>query len=114
MNPQILLGILFYFLAQIITWFQMQGQFIWVSFKEHPLIVSLLGIPISYLFIMAIKYSVAGSNGLIWPSRFIGFGVGIIVYTILVGVFFKEGISPKTAISLLLSLIIILIQVFWK
>ena len=114
MNPQILLGILFFFLAQIVTWFQMQGQFIWVSFKDNPLLVSLLGLPISYLFIMATKYSVEGSNGLLWPSRFIGFGVGIIVYTILLSVFFKEGISSKTATTLLLAFIIILIQAFWK
>jgi hypothetical protein len=110
----ILIGILFYLLAQGTTWFQMQGQFIWEFFKKNPLIISLLGIPISYLFIMATKYTVEGSDGLLWPSRFIGFGIGIIVYGILVSVYFNEGINPKTLISLLLSIIIICIQVLWK
>jgi len=110
----ILIGMLFYLLAQGTTWFQMQGQFIWEFFKKNPLIISLLGIPISYLFIMATKYTVEGSDGLLWPSRFIGFGIGIIVYGILVSVYFNEGINPKTLISLLLSIIIICIQVLWK
>jgi len=110
----ILIGILFFLLAQGTTWFQMQGQFIWDFFKKNPLIISLLGIPISYLFLMATKYTVEGSGGLLWPSRFIGFGIGIIVYGILVSVYFNEGINPKTLISLLLSLIIICIQVLWK
>ena len=110
----ILIGILFYLLAQGTTWFQMQGQFIWEFFKKNPLIISLLGIPISYLFIMATKYTVEGSDGLLWPSRFIGFGIGIIVYGILVSVYFNEGINPKTLISLLLSIVIICIQVLWK
>ena len=110
----ILIGMLFFLLAQGTTWFQMQGQFIWDFFKKNPLIISLLGIPISYLFIMATKYTVEGSDGLLWPSRFIGFGIGIIVYGILVSVYFNEGINPKTLISLLLSIIIICIQVLWK
>jgi hypothetical protein len=110
----ILIGMLFFLLAQGTTWFQMQGQFIWEFFKKNPLIISLLGIPISYLFIMATKYTVEGSDGLLWPSRFIGFGIGIIVYGILVSVYFNEGINPKTLISLLLSIIIICIQVLWK
>jgi len=110
----ILIGMLFFLLAQGTTWFQMQGQFIWDFFKKNPLIISLLGIPISYLFLMATKYTVEGSGGLLWPSRFIGFGIGIIVYGILVSVYFNEGINPKTLISLLLSLIIICIQVLWK
>ena len=110
----ILIGILFYLLAQVLTWFHIQGQFIWEFFKKNPLIISLLGIPISYLFIMATKYTVEGSDGLLWPSRFIGFGIGIIVYGILVSVYFNEGINPKTLISLLLSIVIICIQVLWK
>ena len=53
-------------------------------------------------------------EGVIWPARFIGFGVGILVYALFVGIFFKEGITLKTLTSLLLSLSLIFIQVFWK
>ena len=114
MNRNLLLGILFYILAQLVTYFQTNGQFIWKFFKDHPLIISLLGIPISYFFIIATKYTVKSFDGLLWPPRFIGFGVGIILYAFLVSYFFNEGISTKTLVSLLLALTIILVQIFWK
>ena len=60
------------------------------------------------------KYTVNGFGGLLWPARFIGFGVGMIIYAIGVWYFFSEGISPKTAVSLVLSLLLICIQVLWK
>ena len=43
-----------------------------------------------------------------------GFGVGMIIYAIGVGHYFNEGISVKTMISLVLALMLICIQVFWK
>ena len=53
-------------------------------------------------------------GGLLWPARFIGFGVGMIIYAIMVNYHFNEGINLKTAISLVLALILICIQVLWK
>ena len=53
-------------------------------------------------------------DGVLWPSRFIGFGIGIVVYAVLVGIFFNEGITIKTAISLALSVLLILIQILYK
>jgi len=53
-------------------------------------------------------------GGLFWPSRFIGFGVGMIIYALGVVYFFKEGITTKTLVSLSLCVILICIQVLWK
>ena len=110
----LLLGILFFILGQVTVWFQINGQFVWKYFKDNPFIISLLGIPISYFFILATQHTVEWSDGLKWPSRFIGFGIGLIVYAVLVNLFFDEGINLKTFISLILSIVIILIQIFWK
>lgn len=110
----LLLGILFFILAQTTVWFQINGQFIWKFAKENPFLISILGIPISYLFLIATKFTVEGFDGLLWPSRFIGFGIGIIIYGFLVSYFFNEGISTKTLISIILSIFIILVQIFWK
>ena len=44
----------------------------------------------------------------------LGFGVGMVVYAIFTGYFFNEGITPKTAISLGLALLLISVQLFWK
>ena len=107
-------GALFFLAAHVITWFQLNGQFIWKYFKDNPLILSLVGIPMSYLFILGTKYTVWAFGDLLWPARFIGFGIGIIVYAIFVGIFFQEGITLKTFVSLLISVSLIFIQVFWK
>ena len=94
-------GSLSFLLAHIITWFQLNGQFKWEWFREHEWVMVLIGIPISYLYILGTKYTVLGFDGLLWPTRFVGFGIGMIIYAILVSYFFDEGINSKTAISLL-------------
>ena len=53
-------------------------------------------------------------DGLLWPTRFIGFGVGIIIYAILVSHFFGEGFTTKTVVSIVLSVCLIAIQALWK
>jgi hypothetical protein len=114
MNIKLIIGLLFFILAAFITWFQLNGQFMWKSFKENIFLVTLLGIPISYFYIWATKYTVESMDGVMWPTRFIGFGIGVVVYAILVGIFFNEGINLKTSISLALSILLILIQIFYK
>ena len=111
---KLVLGLLLFLGAHVVTWFQLYGQFVWGWFKSNNFILTLFGIPISYLFIYGTKHSVAYFEGTMWPVRFVGFGVGILVYAIFVGIFFKEGITLKTLTSLLLSLSLIFIQVFWK
>jgi len=78
------------------------------------IIVSLLGIPVSIFFLLATKWGVSAFGGLFWPPRFIGFSVGIIIYWLMVSYYFNEDFTLKTMITLILSLIIVTIQVFWK
>lgn len=111
---RLIYGLLLYLAAHLVTWFQLNGQFIWDWFRENTLLLAICGIPISYLYIYGTKYTVEHFDGTMWPARFIGFGVGILVYALLVGMFFKEGITLKTLVSLLLSVSLIFIQVFWK
>ena len=111
---RLIYGLLLFLGAHLITWFQLNGQFLWGWFKENTLLLAICGIPISYLYIYATKATVDHFDGTMWPARFIGFGVGILVYALLVGIFFKEGITLKTLVSLLLSVSLIFIQVFWK
>ena len=110
----LLQGSLFFLLAHIFTIFQLNGQFKWEWFAKHEWVLALFGVPISLFYIWGTKYTVEGFEGLLWPTRFVGFGIGIIVYGILVGWLFNEGINLKTLISLILAIILICIQVFWK
>jgi H+/Cl- antiporter ClcA len=114
MNLSLLYGILFMALGHILAFFQLNSQFKWEWFKEHSWVMALLGIPCSYLFIWATKYTVEGMGGMLWPTRFIGFGIGMLIYATLVNLFFNEEFTVKTIISLLLSIVLICVQVFWK
>jgi len=111
---KLLLGILLFFTAHIITFFQLNGQFKWEWFVRNEWVLALMGVPISFLYIWATKATVGGLDGLLWPARFIGFGVGMIVYAVLVSYYFNEGITLKTFISLLLVTTLVFIQVMMK
>jgi len=111
----LLIGVFMFFIAHVLTFFQLNGQFLKTDwFRKNEFWVAAAGIILSFFYIWGTKYSVLGFNGLLWPARFIGFGVGMIIYAIGVSYFFNEGITPKTAVSLCLSLILICIQVLWK
>tara|TARA_R110002049_G_scaffold119818_3_gene274162 strand:+ start:3579 stop:3938 length:360 start_codon:yes stop_codon:yes gene_type:complete len=111
----LLTGIGFFILAHILTFFQLNGQFLKTDwFRKNEFIVAAAGIVLSYFYIWGTKYTVSGTDNLLWPARFIGFGVGMIIYAGFVSYFFKEGFSNKTLVSLVLALILICIQVLWK
>jgi len=114
MNTNILYGVIWFFIGHITVWFQLNGQFKWEIFNKYQWLVVICGIPISFMYLLATKYTVQGFDGLLWPGRFIGFGVGMVIYSILTSHFFDEGITLKTAISLGLCLILISVQIFCK
>ena len=111
---QLLKGFIFGLIAQVFTFFQLQGQIKYEWFKNHPIIVAFMGVPISLLFMYSVRNFVAAYDGQIRPSRLIGFGIGVIVFTIMSHYLFKEPLSPKTLTCLGLGTLIILIQIFWK
>src|SRR6056300_1443920 len=110
----ILISLFWFFVAHIAVWFQLNGQFKWDWFKNNEWVLALCGIPISFLYLWGTKYAVNGFDGLLWPGRLVGVGIGMVVYAIFTGYFFNEGITPKTAISLGLALMLISVQLFWK
>jgi len=109
-----LIGISWFIIAHIAVFFQLNGQFKLDWFKNNEILVAAAGIVISFFYIWGTKYTVSGFEGLLWPARFVGFGVGMIIYALGVSYFFKEGITTKTFVSLLICFILISIQVLWK
>lgn len=111
----LLIGSGLFFIAHLLTFFQLNGQFLKIDwFRKNQIIVILFGAVLSIFYVLGTKYVVDGTGGLLWPTRFIGFGIGMISYALCVSYFFKEGINIKTWVSLGLSLILVSIQVFWK
>jgi hypothetical protein len=111
---QVLYGMLLSMVAQILVFLQLQGNVKYGWFQKYPIILLLISVPISYLFIKSVEYIVAGFNGSIWESRFIGFAIGMIVFAVMSKLLFGEPFTMKTFISLALAALIILIQIFWK
>lgn len=110
----LLIGLLFGFLAQIGTFFQLQGQMKYSWFKENYWLTVLMGIPISMLFMYSVKNMVIAFDGQMWPSRLIGFSIGAMVFTWLSWSIFNEPLTTKTYVCLILAFAILIIQLFWK
>jgi len=110
----LLIGVGMFLIAHILTFFQLNGQFLWKSFAKNEWLVAASGIILSIFYIWGTKYIVEAFGGLLWPGRFIGFGIGMVIYALMVSYFFNEGINLKTLTSLILATGLVMVQVFWK
>lgn len=111
---KLLIGIIYGFLGQIFSFLQLQGALKYKWHEKYMFIILLSSIPITWLYIKSVTYLVEGFNGQIWPSRLIGFSIGIVVFTLFSFILFREDITLKTAICLILGVIILLVQLFMK
>jgi len=111
----LLTGIVLIFIGQMLIWYQTNGQFVWESFKRNSLLLALgFGTIISYLLIIGTRYLVTYFDGLLWPGRFIAFGMGIISFSFLTWYYLGESINMKTFVSLILAVLLVSIQILWK
>ena len=115
MNIQKLIsGTLLFLLGQIMVWYQVNGQFISEWIKERPLTMSLMGVPVSFVYIYATQYLVEAFNGDLWPQRLIGVSMGMIAFAFLTWIHLNQAITLKTAVTLALATAIVVIQIIWK
>ncbi len=114
MNYNLLLGVFTGVIAQVVTFYQLQGPLKYEVLKQNFWFVLLWGIPISYLFTTSVRNFQTAFDGALWPGRLIGFSIGTIVFTIMSNILFEETLTPKTWICLGLSLLILLTQIFLK
>jgi len=114
MNKQILYGGLIYLVTHIVIWFQSNSQFFNNWARDHSFLLSFLGVPVSYAFIIGNRKLVEGFEGMLWPSKLIGFAIGMIVMTIMTYLYMNQIPTPKTITTLVLAALIVIIQIFWK
>lgn len=110
----LILGILYGLLAQILTFLQLQGNIKWGFLQKYPILTLLSAVPLSYLFLKSVEYLVKAFDGQIWPSRLIGFSIGIVVFGLMSYYIFKEPLTLKTIVCLLLGMVILGIQILWR
>tara|TARA_B100000035_G_C20927504_1_gene521420 strand:+ start:68 stop:418 length:351 start_codon:yes stop_codon:yes gene_type:complete len=111
---QLIRGTFLFLLGQTLVWYQINGQFLSEWMKERPVLMSCLGIPISYVYIYATKDLVEAFNGDLWPQRLIGFSMGMFAFAVLTWIHFQQAITLKTAVTLALATAIVVIQIIWK
>lgn len=99
--------------VQVVSYFQTQAQSRWPFLKDYTFLMACLSVPIGY---MIIKYTEIMNDHFTttWQGRLIGQGVGIITFALMSYLVFKEPLTMKTFICILLSLSIILINIYWK
>ena len=110
----LILCVLTFLLVQILTWFQLNGQFIWKWFENNVFLLCLFGVPISWLYIEATRLGFIAFDGILWPGRLLGFACGCLSFAVCTYIYLGEGLTTKTIISLILATILVCIQVFWK
>lgn len=77
-------------------------------------IILLCSVPIMWLYMKSVAYFIEAFDGQIWPSRLIGFGVGVIVFTLMSVILFKEPLNVKNSVCLFLGFLIVAIQLYVK
>lgn len=107
----IILTFVLCFAVNLVIWFQLNGQLVWDWFKNNNLILSLMGVPISYLLILVTKYGYLGFGNL-WSVRFVAFSISMITFSFFTWLFLGETVTIKNAVSLVLCFLLILIQFY--
>lgn len=109
-----MVGVLYCVVGQILSFLQLQVSIKFGFNQKYPLLIVLASIPISWLFIKSIENFIIAFNGEIFPSRIIGFSIGVIVFALLSWLIFKEPVTLKTIVCLALGFSILAIQILWK
>tara|TARA_Y100001963_G_scaffold68290_1_gene95168 strand:- start:1216 stop:1563 length:348 start_codon:yes stop_codon:yes gene_type:complete len=100
-----------FFICNVMIWYQLNGQLVWkfwTTWKGITLSL-LMGIPITALFWWATKIGYQGFGNL-WSVRFMGFATSMLTFPIFTYLYLGEVITLKVAVTILLSIIIMLIQ----
>ena len=106
------LGIFYGLIAQIGTFLQLQGNIRYGWYEKHPILLLSSSIPLAWLYIKSVELFVSAFDGRIWPSRFIGFSLGVIVFALMSRYLFGEPITLKVVVSIFLALCIVLAQIY--
>ena len=102
---------LLFFLNNILIWYQLNSQLVWDRAKTSKAIwfSALLGVPISLFFLYATRIGYEGFGNL-WSVRFMGFATSMLTFPIMTYFYLGEVITLKTAITILLAIVIMILQ----
>jgi len=101
--------------GHILGWLQANSQFAWEWWQDKPFFTaSIYAVPTGLLFWYGSRagYEVFSS---VWSVRFIAFAISYITFPLMTWVFLGEGfLNIKTLTCIMLSVIIVFIQIYWR
>ena len=108
----------YYFLFMVITsiviWFQTVAPIRFAEFLgKYTFVVYLLSLVTGVLYVEATKIGATIFHDA-WTLRFLAFSINTILFAILTFLFINHSFDLKTTICMALSIIIVLIQCFWR
>ena len=74
----------------------------------------IVSMPATIGYILATRNIYIAMDNSLWSVRLIGFSMGVLTFSLLTYVYMKEGLNMKNTVTLVLSVVIVLMQVFWK
>ena len=107
-------GILYGTIGQLLSFLQLQASIKYGWNERFLWIILLLGIPNTWVYMKSVNHFILAFDGEIYPSRLLGFSIGIVVFALMGWMLFNESITAKTSVCLLLALCIVLIQILWR
>lgn len=111
---KLIISCILLFIGQILVWFQLYGPLKIEAIRGSKIFAYSMAIPITLFFLQGTRIGFESLNNTMWPVRFLTFSLGVISFTFLTWKFNNESIDLKTGICLALSILIIMIQIFWK
>lgn len=107
-------GLLWGILGQVLSFMQLQAAIKWNWWEKYPIWIMISAIPSVWFYKESVHNFILHFGGTLYESRLLGFSIGIIVFVIMSHFLFREPVTLKVILSLLLALTIVLIQAFMK
>jgi len=114
-SSKLILAMSLFALGQTLAWFQINSQFVWEWWKQHPIVaVIVYGLPTGLCFLYGVKFAYE-EMGQVWGPRFLIFSMSYLTFPILTWYFLNESMfTTKTMICVFLSMLIVGVQLFWR
>ena len=116
MTVQLLVGFLLFTILHVFVWFSMNVQFMNSTWAEKSLAISIaLAIPLSLVAYYAGRNCYQALEHSAWSVRFIGFGTSYLVFPVMTWWLLGESMfTGKTLVCIVLSVMIMCTQIFWR
>ena len=113
LTKKIIFSAILFMMGSILIWYQANSQFVW-KWWDGKSVVSILifAIPSGFCFYYAWTFAVQEFESL-WSARLFSFALSYVTFPLMTWFYMDESpFKVKTIICIMLSLLIVLVQIF--